>query len=415
MTMNADVSRTVDPRRHPDPALIDRIRAAYPVEAEIDRILTRKMQRRGVGSFRMPSLEELVAGTKELIEQRLGYEVTIEEPRWLSGGASKLQVAFTLGWRGDRAESADRGAGERTPMVLRMETTASVTESSRAREFEVLQLVQGIIPSPRPYWVDAEGEFLPCPALIYGFSSGVAKPSHDADKVSGLGQNYGPDVRAKLAPQFVGLLAKLHAIPASSFGLLPSFEVPAVGSNASVIKQVNAARRLWEEDRIEEEPLMELVYRWLIRNAPPLDHVSIVHGDYRSGNFLFDEDKCEITSWLDWEGAVLGDRHQDLTYATMPIFRHYAEDGRTVLVSGMVTEEQLFEQYDRASVIGVDPARIRYFGIFNRYLITVLLLACSARAAQTASTHQDVLLNHVSGMGYIALNDLLDVFRKATT
>jgi aminoglycoside phosphotransferase (APT) family kinase protein len=298
-------------------------------------------------------------------------------------------------------------------MVMRMETAASVTESSRRREFEVLQLVEGVIPAPKTYWVDADAKFLPYPALIYGFSRGVAKPSHDAGKVTGLGQNYGPELREKLTPQFIGLLAKLHQVPASDFIRLRSFEIPETGSNASIIKQVKAARRIWEEDRLEEEPIMEIVYSWLVRNAPPLDHVSVVHGDYRSGNFLFDEDTGEITSWLDWEGAVLGDRHQDLTYATMPIFRHYAEDGRTVLVSGMTSAEDLFARYDEASMLGVDPVRLRYFGIFNRYLITVLLLAASARAAQTSGTHQDVLLNHVSGMGYIALNDLLNVFQES--
>ena len=398
-----------DARRHPDAQFVDRIRAAFPTEREIDAVLSRKMRRRSTVSFKMPSLDDLVTATRALITNRLGYAVELEEARWLSGGASKLQVAFKLRWRG---ENGSGDASEATPMVMRMETAASVTESSRRREFEVLQLVEGIIPAPKTYWVDADAAFLPYPALIYGFSRGVAKPSHDAGKVSGLGQNYGPELRAKLAPQFIGLLAKLHELPASEFGKLPSFEIPQVGSNASIIKQVNAARRIWEEDRLEEEPVMEIVYAWLVRNAPPLDHVSVVHGDYRSGNFLFDEESGDITAWLDWEGAVLGDRHQDLTYATMPVFRHYAEDGRTIMMSGMASADDLFARYAEASSLGVDPARLRYFGIFNRYSITVLLLAASARAAQTSGTHQDVLLNHVSGMGYIALNDLLDVFRE---
>jgi len=399
-----------DVRRHPTAELVESIRAAFQTEREIDEVLSRKMRRRSTVSFKLPSLEELVTATRALVVDRLGYAVDLEDPRWLSGGASKLQVAFKLRWRG---ESGAAGTSELTPMVMRMETAASVTESSRRREFEVLQLVEGVIPAPKTYWVDADAKFLPYPALIYGFSRGVAKPSHDAGKVTGLGQNYGPELREKLTPQFIGLLAKLHQVPASDFIRLRSFEIPETGSNASIIKQVKAARRIWEEDRLEEEPIMEIVYSWLVRNAPPLDHVSVVHGDYRSGNFLFDEDSGEITSWLDWEGAVLGDRHQDLTYATMPIFRHYAEDGRTVLVSGMTSAEDLFARYDEASMLGVDPVRLRYFGIFNRYLITVLLLAASARAAQTSGTHQDVLLNHVSGMGYIALNDLLNVFQES--
>ena len=400
-------ARAADSRRRPDAALIDAIRERFPVEREIDKILTRKMHRRAGLSFQLPSLDDLVSATTAMIGARVGYPVTLERARWLSGGASKLQVAFDLQWRGD-----DAAADAVTPMVMRMETAASVTESSRRREFEVLQLVDGIIPAPRTYWVDADADFLPYPGLIYGFADGVAKPSGDSAKVTGLGQNYGPKLRAKLVPQFIGMLATLHQIPASQFAALPSFEVPVVGSNASIIKQVNTARRIWEEDRLEEEPVMELVYRWLVKNAPPLDHVSVVHGDYRSGNFLFDEESGAITAWLDWEGAVLGDRHQDLTYVTMPIFRHIAEDGQSVLMSGMGTAEELFDRYAAVSHLGVDPDRLRYFGIFNRYLITVLLLAASARAAQVAGTHQDVLLNHVAGLGYIALDDLLDSFRK---
>ena len=396
-----------DSRRRPDAALIDAIREKFPVEREIDKILTRKMHRRAGLSFQLPTLDDLVTATTAMIGARVGYPVTLERARWLSGGASKLQVAFDLQWRGD-----DAAADAVTPMVMRMETAASVTESSRRREFEVLQLVDGIIPAPRTYWVDADADFLPYPGLIYGFANGVAKPSGDSAKVTGLGQNYGPALRAKIVPQFIGMLATLHQIPASQFAALPSFEVPVVGSNASIIKQVNTARRIWEEDRLEEEPVMELVYRWLVKNAPPLDHVSVVHGDYRSGNFLFDEESGAITAWLDWEGAVLGDRHQDLTYVTMPIFRHIAEDGQTVLMSGMGTAEELFDRYAAVSNLGLDPERLRYFGIFNRYLVAVLLLAASARAAQVAGTHQDVLLNHVAGLGYIALDDLLDSFGK---
>src|SRR3546814_16716881 len=75
---------------------------------------------------------------------------------------------------------------------------------------------------------------------------------------------------------------------------LPHFDGAEVGSNRSVIRLVNWWRRVWEEDREEDDPLVELAYQWLIKNAPPLDHVSIVHGDCRGGNFLFDEQTAQI-------------------------------------------------------------------------------------------------------------------------
>lgn len=398
-----------DVRRQPTEAFIAEVRDRFAVEREIDTILTRKLRRRGGEGFVAVPLDTLVAGTHRLIEARLGYGIEIANARWLSGGASKLQMVFDLHWRG-----SDGTGPTMTTMVLRMEPAASVTESSRRREYEVLAAVADILPVPAVYWVDADAEFLPYPALVCGFATGAAKPSHDPGKVTGLGQNYGPALRARLAPQFVELLAKLHAFDVAGRDVMPSFDRPTVGSNVSVLRQVNAARRIWEEDRIEAEPLMAVVYKWLIANAPPIDRVSIVHADYRSGNFLFDEAQGTITAWLDWEGAVLGDRHQDLTYAALPLFQHASEDGASLLASGMLPEQALFDAYAAASGEPVDPTRITYYAIFNRYQVCVLLLAAAARAAASRGTHQDVLLNHVSAMGYAVLSELGTLFNKVT-
>ena len=397
-----------DIREHPDQSFIDSVRARFPTEKEIDVVYTRKMQRRNGPGFEQVKLEDLAAGAEKLISANVGYDVKISEAKWLSGGASKLQMIFMLHWRGPGKGSDD----VTTRLVLRMEPAASVTESSRRREFQVLKAVEGVIPAPIPYWIDAEAKFLPYPGIIYSFCSGVAKPSNDANKVSGLGQNYGPELRKKLAPQFVGLLARLHQMDTTQLTVMESFDRPKVGSNEAVIKQVNALRRLWEEDRLEEEPLMEVVYKWLIKHAPPIDHVSLVHGDYRNGNFLFNEDQGEITAWLDWEGAVLGDRHRDLTYATMVSFQHLAEDGKTPLSSGMMPADELFAAYEKASGLKVDPERLRYYGVLNRYLVMVLILGASARASYGAKTHQDVLLNYVIGIGFPSLSDLRDYFEE---
>lgn len=404
------LSFTEAQRRHPDEAMIARIRDRYPTEPEIDAVLTRKMRRRRGDPYKAVPIERLVAGVTAMIGEELGYAAQVSNARWLSGGASKLQMVFDLAWRG-----LDGQAPESVEtLVLRMEPAASVTESSRRREFEVLNAVQGVIPAPRPYWVDAEARHLPYPGMVYAFAKGAAKPSVGVEKVSGLGQNYGPELRAKLAPHFVSLLARLHTVDPGKCTGMASFMQAQAGSNASVIRQVNAYRRIWEEDRIEEEPLLEVVYQWLIAHAPPVDRPSIVHGDYRSGNFLFDEASGEITAWLDWEGAVIGDRHQDLTYATLPTFQHLSENGGSVLASGMMPKDDFYAAYEVASGLPVDPVRIRYFEIFNRYLVCVLTLAASARASLQAGTHQDVLVNFVSQMGHTAIADLRERFLEVT-
>jgi len=86
---------------------------------------------------------------------------------------------------------------------------------------------------------------------------------------------------------------------------------------------------------------MEIAANWLERNLPKVDHVSVVHGDYRSGNFLFDERSGQFTAWLDWERGHLGDRHRDLAWSTQPFLGHYSDDGKTYYVCGLIPQDDL--------------------------------------------------------------------------
>ena len=179
---------------------------------------------------------------------------------------------------------------------------------------------------------------------------------------------------------------------------MTSFDVPRVGTTDSALWELNRARRLWEEDRGEDFPLMEVAANWLARNLPTLDHVSVVHGDYRSGNFLFDEDTGEVTGWLDWERGHLGDRHRDLAWSTQPVCGHYAEDGVTYLVCGLVPLESFYREYERASGLAVDPERLMWYRVLNAYSMVVSVLGSAYRVVRLGKTHQDVLLQRVEGM-----------------
>ena len=89
-----------DIRQHPDAAFIAAVRARFPTEPEVDEVLSRKMQRRGGPGYQAVSIETLSTGAQRLISAELGYPVKVAEARWLSGGASKLQMRFELHWRG---------------------------------------------------------------------------------------------------------------------------------------------------------------------------------------------------------------------------------------------------------------------------------------------------------------------------
>src|SRR3546814_14678454 len=93
----------------------------------IDRVLTRKLRGRGGPEYAPVPLDGLVEGVAALIRADIGDRFSIRNPRWLAGGASKLQMAFDLEWSGKSGEGAVRTES----MVLRMEPPAAIVETSR--------------------------------------------------------------------------------------------------------------------------------------------------------------------------------------------------------------------------------------------------------------------------------------------
>lgn len=385
----------VDPRQEPTPSFIEALRARFPTEREIDRVLTRKMYQRS-GSPHVPvTLDQLVGCIERLLETKLDVPFSVRDPRWMTGGSSKLQVAFDL-----------EQEGEITPLVLRMSPAESIVESSRRREFEMIRALADVIPVPTCHWEDEDAAIFPYPALIFGRVEGVAKPSSDSSQqVTGLGINYGAQLRPAVTDAFMSGLAKFHTADVAHMAL-PSFELPRIGTNEGILKQVAMWRRIWAEDRGEEEPLFALTANWLEDNAPVLDHASIIHGDCRSGNFLIDEVDGRITAWLDWELTVIGDRHQDLTWATSLAYAHIAEDGKTLLVNGMLPLDEFYAAYEKATGLSVDPARIRYFRVYNAWVAAIVCIATGYRAAKGGKSHQDIVLTWLNGIGGMLIAQL---------
>lgn len=401
-------SISADVRREPSDAFIASVRQRYPVEPEIDHILTRKMANRHKPGYAALSLEALRTGLEALIRSEVGGRFALHNLRWLPGGFSKIQLAFDLEWDGAAGHAPDK-----TAMVLRMEPAEAIVQTSRRREFEILRLVSEVVPTAPVYWLDHDARYLPYPALIYGFAPGVSMPSGGAQEVKGGQTLFGPELRAALADQFVAHLAAIHTIPAARIAGLEYFQSGTAGSNESVIRQVNWWRRVWEEDRPEEVPLVNVAAQWLLENAPRLDHASVVHGDFRVGNFLFTEANARITAWLDWELAVIGDRHQDLTWAAGPLLKRLAEDNRTELAGGLITCDEFYQRYEEASGLVVDAERLSYFRVFNDFQAVVHMLATAWRVASLGKTDKDVAVAWISMIGNVAVASLRDSLEKA--
>jgi aminoglycoside phosphotransferase (APT) family kinase protein len=383
---------------HPSPEWIDELRRRFPCEAEVDRILTRKMQRRGGPGYSPVALQTLIDGTRSLIGAHLAESFEISDAHWLAGGASKLQVAFSLNWNRP-------GVGrETTRMVLRMEPAESIVETSRLREYQLIKAFAGIVPVPPVFWVDPDGSHLPYPALICGFCPGTTKPSNSTSKTTGMGTYMAPEWRDRLGPQFVDCLARIHARDIASADL-GAFDMPRPGTHAQELA-LNMWERIWEEDSDEDIPLLRVAAVWLRENAPPCAQPRILHCDYRVGNFLFTEHDAKITAILDWEMARIGDYHHDLAWSSAHSYGHYAEDGKTFLVGGFMPEPQFFDAYQRASGLTIDPKTLYYYKVYIGYVQGVISVSTTYRIARNGKNHQDVLQAWIMGYGYKMMDDL---------
>lgn len=392
-----------DVRDAPSEIFIEEMRRRFPTERETDEILTRKMRKRNGLPYEHVPLQSFVDRLHAMLADVIKGAFLVRDPRWLTGGASKLQVRFTLEWT-----DPTRGI-VRDDLVLRTDPTEASNTTSRPREAELLATFSDVLPVPKVLWLDRDARWFPEPAIVYTFKPGVAKPKDaTAGSVVGLGTNFGPRLRGLLAPQFLEHLAKIHTADVSNLQFA-SMQKPLEGSTECARWQLNRARRVWEEDRGEDFPLMDVAANWLERHIPALDRVSVVHGDFRSGNFLFDEDSGRITAWLDWERGLLGDRHRDLAWMTQKEKGHFAEDNETYLVCGLIPIDEFYERYEKASGLSVDPVRLKWYRILNCYQVVTTTMATMYRVAKLGRSHQDVLLARLRAIAPIGAYELWEM------
>ncbi|MGK2915631.1 MAG: phosphotransferase family protein [Porticoccaceae bacterium] len=393
----ADYTLTQQQRSHPQPEWIAEIRRRFPVERALDQVLTSKLVNRGNSVEHKMDFSGLPAKLDGYLKQQTGQQdLTIANLKRLTGGASKEQFTFDLTWR------QTTGAVQTRKLILRMDPSESIVETHRLREAEMLQAMWGEVPVPEVFWVDPDGEHLGHPSLIAGFLEGTVQPE-GGNKASGLGMYFEPALRAALKDQFVRHLAHIHQVDWRR-KKLSSYDAPAASSKQANLYAVGLWERVWHEDTLEAHPIVEAAALWLKENMPVVDNPVIVHGDYRSGNFMYTPER-KINAILDWELCHIGDFHEDLAYTSSAVLG--TPDGRgNILASGLLTRSELIETYESYSGFTVDKKKLFYFDVFSYYKMAVIAVATSLRTAHGRKTHLDAMMNLLSGFGFIGLSAL---------
>ncbi len=149
-------------------------------------------------------------------------------------------------------------------------------------------------------------------------------------------------------------------------------------------------------------PEMEKLMEWLPKNIPVMARddsmISVVHGDYRLDNLMFDAKEPRVVAVLDWELSTLGHPLADFSYHCMAwhippgSFRGIA--GLDLETLGIPSEEEYIHLYCERTGL-TTPAELKvdwnFYMAYNMFRIAAILQGIAKRVeAGTASSAQAV-------------------------
>jgi aminoglycoside phosphotransferase (APT) family kinase protein len=268
----------------------------------------------------------------------------------ITGGNARRAWTFDL--VGDLAD----GTGL-LPCILLAKAEDGQLETDLGAEFRTLRALEGsAVPAPRALWLDETGAAFGGPAMILERVSGAAElvPLLAAEPAA---------TNAALARRLAEAAAAIHSLDWPARGLA-FLDAPAPADAA--LRQVLAWEDVFLRQRTAPHPVIVGAFRWLKQRAPVAERISLVHGDLRFGNFLYEGDR--LTAVLDWEMAHLGDPVEDIAWAWRRLWapRH-------------LPLEEFIAHYAAAGGPPVPPDSLRFWRLFGEIKHAVISLT-GARA-----------------------------------
>lgn len=270
-----------------------------------------------------------------------GKPTTIDMISRISGGASRETYRYDATCEGVR-----RG------FILRRDPPGSLIETDRRLEFLAIRsFADKGVAAPDAILLEEEGAELERPFFIMArIDGGMTGSPFAADP-------YGEHGTA-IGEQFFTAMGRIAGQPVDDLPILEVAERPAL--DACWKRELDYWEGVIDEDELHPQPIVRAAIRRLRRSPPPpATKLAVVHGDYRTGNFLQDG-AGRIIALLDWEMAHLGDPLEDLGWATDPLWSRPGDPR----VSGMVPLDDGLAIWERASGLTIDRKALAWWRLF---------------------------------------------------
>jgi aminoglycoside phosphotransferase (APT) family kinase protein len=240
--------------------------------------------------------------------------------------------------------------------VMLVKVPGGQLETELGPEFAALRVLHAHgVPTARPLWIDPDGAACGEPCFVTEWVPGTAsldlmqRPEDD------------PQRRA-VAVGMADVAAALHTVDWESAGV--EF-LPIVTRESAALAQRDAWEDTFLRRRMEPLPTLVYAFAWLRDRVPVAQRVSMVHGDFRFGNVLYDE--LRVTAMLDWEMVHLGDPLEDLAWAHRTRWS----------LEQFLPLDEFVARYTAASGIAVEPDHFRWHRMFAEVKHTVISLTAA--------------------------------------
>jgi aminoglycoside phosphotransferase (APT) family kinase protein len=198
--------------------------------------------------------------------------------------------------------------------------------------------------------------------------------------------DFDPDTRGRMYAQLIDTLADLHNIDAGSAGL-GDFGRPGNYFERQVMRWT----RQYRDSETDYLPEMERLIAFLPETLPEQTRSSIVHGDYRIDNVLFDGDGT-LTAVLDWELATLGDPLADFSYLamqwSMPADGGAGLAGLDLPQLGIPTLEEIVDRYSERSGIPV-ASKLDWYFAYNLFRLAGIVQGIKKRVLEGTASNAE--------------------------
>ena len=263
----------------------------------------------------------------------------------IHGGASRETYRLHAAWD-------EGGARKDRALILRRDPEASLIETERDLEYNAYRAFHPTgLPVPEPLFLETDTKWLDRPFF-------VMEQIMDSQAASPFSPDPFGELAGKLGDQFWRYLGQISGADPDAIGFSASME--PVKPEECWKHELDKWEQVIDEDELTPQPIARAAIRWLRQNPPPPPKkIAVVHGDYRTGNFMFNG-AGDITAILDWEMCHLGDPLEDLAWAADPLWAF----GNVERPAGLVDREEAYRIWQEASGVTLDREAFEWWEVF---------------------------------------------------